>query len=173
MSIVSNSLWPHGLYSPWNSPGQNTGVGSLSLLQGVFPTQDWTWVSHIADRFFFFNINLFILIGGSLLYNIVLVGHTSTWIFHGCTHVPHPETPSYLPSLYHPSGSSQCTSPKHPVSCIEPGLADSFHIWYYTCLNAIFLKDSLIMELICEFFFCIDLSFVVPLSTMAGGSLLP
>ena len=27
------------------------------------------------------------------------------------------------PSPYHPSGSSQCTSPKHPVSCIEPGLA--------------------------------------------------
>ena len=34
-----NSLQPHGLYSPWNSPGQNTGVGSLSLLQGIFPTQ--------------------------------------------------------------------------------------------------------------------------------------
>ena len=31
---------PHGLYSPWNSPGQNTGVGSLSLLQGIFPTQE-------------------------------------------------------------------------------------------------------------------------------------
>ena len=30
---------PHGLYSPWNSPGQNTGVGSLSLLQGIFRTQ--------------------------------------------------------------------------------------------------------------------------------------
>ena len=30
---------PHGLYSPWNSPGQNTAVGSLSLLQGIFPTQ--------------------------------------------------------------------------------------------------------------------------------------
>ena len=27
------------LYSPWNSPGQNTAVGSLSLLQGIFPTQ--------------------------------------------------------------------------------------------------------------------------------------
>ena len=38
-SVVSNSLWPHGLYSPWNSPGQNTGVGSHSLLQGIFPTQ--------------------------------------------------------------------------------------------------------------------------------------
>ena len=30
---------PHGLYRPWNSPGQNTGVGSLSLHQGIFPTQ--------------------------------------------------------------------------------------------------------------------------------------
>jgi len=39
LSVVSNSLWPHGLYSPWNSPGQNTGVGSLSLLQGIFPIQ--------------------------------------------------------------------------------------------------------------------------------------
>ena len=34
-----NSLWPHGLYSPWHSPGQNTGVGSCSLLQGIFPAQ--------------------------------------------------------------------------------------------------------------------------------------
>ena len=37
--VVSDSLQPHGLYSPWNSPGQNTGVGSLFLLQGIFPTQ--------------------------------------------------------------------------------------------------------------------------------------
>ena len=32
-------LRPHGLYSPWNSLDQNTGVGSLSLLQGIFWTQ--------------------------------------------------------------------------------------------------------------------------------------
>ena len=38
-SVVSDSLWPHGIHSSWNSPGQNTGVGSLSLLQGIFPTQ--------------------------------------------------------------------------------------------------------------------------------------
>jgi len=38
-SIVSNSLQPQGLCSPWNSVGQNTGVRSLSLLQGIFPTQ--------------------------------------------------------------------------------------------------------------------------------------
>ena len=37
---MSNSLQPHGLYSPWNSPGRNTGVGSLSLLQRIFPTQE-------------------------------------------------------------------------------------------------------------------------------------
>ena len=48
--------------------------------------------------------------------------HTLTWVRHGCTCVPHPEPPS--PS--HPSGSSQCTSPKHPVSCIKPGLEIHF-----------------------------------------------
>ena len=71
---MSDSLWPHGLYSLWNSPGQNTGMGTLSLLQGIFPTQgsnsglphcrvafpssrgssqprDLTQVSHIAGRF--------------------------------------------------------------------------------------------------------------------------
>ena len=39
-SVVSDSLQPHVLYSPWNSPGQNTGVGSRSLLQGIFPIQE-------------------------------------------------------------------------------------------------------------------------------------
>ena len=32
LSVVSDSLWPHGLYSPWNSPGQNTGVDCHALL---------------------------------------------------------------------------------------------------------------------------------------------
>ena len=43
-SVVSDSQWPHGHYTarllcPWNSPGKNTGVGSHSLLQGIFLTQ--------------------------------------------------------------------------------------------------------------------------------------
>ena len=59
--------------------------------------------------------------------------HTSTWIRHRCTWVPNPELPLPPPSPYHLSGSSQCTSPKHPVSCIEPRLAihflhDSIHV---------------------------------------------
>ena len=39
-SVVSDSLRSHGLYSPWNSPGQNTGVDNLSLLQGIDPGID-------------------------------------------------------------------------------------------------------------------------------------
>ena len=43
-SVVSNSLWPHGLYltrllCPWDYPSKNTGVGCHSFLQGIFPTQ--------------------------------------------------------------------------------------------------------------------------------------
>ena len=42
-SFVSNSATPwtvhHSLLCPWDSPGKNTGVGSLSLLQGIFLTQ--------------------------------------------------------------------------------------------------------------------------------------
>ena len=37
-SVVSDSLRPHGLCRPWNSPGQNTRVGNLSLVQGIFQT---------------------------------------------------------------------------------------------------------------------------------------
>ena len=37
--VMSDSLQLHRLYSPWNSPGQNTGMGCLSLHQGIFPTQ--------------------------------------------------------------------------------------------------------------------------------------
>ena len=38
-SVVSNSLRPHGPQGPWSSPGQNIRVGSLPLLQGIFPIQ--------------------------------------------------------------------------------------------------------------------------------------
>ncbi|KAI4548570.1 hypothetical protein MG293_000900 [Ovis ammon polii] len=39
-SDVPDSLQLHGLHSPWNTPGQNSGVGSLSLLQGIIPTEE-------------------------------------------------------------------------------------------------------------------------------------
>ena len=49
---MPNSLRPHGLYSPWNSPDQNTGVDSLSLLQQICPPRNQTRVFCIAGRFF-------------------------------------------------------------------------------------------------------------------------
>ena len=56
-SVMSDSVTLYGLYSPWDSPGQNTGVGSCSLLQGIFPTHGFnpgllhwrgilSWLSH-------------------------------------------------------------------------------------------------------------------------------
>ena len=61
-SVMSDSLWPHGLYSPWNSPGQNTGVGSLSLLQGIFPSQ---------------GLNLGLQPGRQILYQLSYKGRTT------------------------------------------------------------------------------------------------
>ena len=59
-SVMSDSLQPHGLLPmeparllcPWDSPGKNTGIGCHFLFQGNFLTQDQTWVSCIAGRFF-------------------------------------------------------------------------------------------------------------------------
>ena len=50
-SVVSDSLRPHRLYSPWNSPGQNTGVGSLSIFRGSSQPRDRIQVYHIAGGF--------------------------------------------------------------------------------------------------------------------------
>ena len=48
--VMFDSLKPQGLYSPWNSPGQNTGVVPFSRASSQ--PRDWTQVSHIAGRFF-------------------------------------------------------------------------------------------------------------------------
>ena len=94
----------------------------------LYPSWDYPTIRLIYIFFFFFAFYFFILIFNFIfkLYNIVLV-------------LPNIEmnppqvylcSPSWtllpLPSPYPPSGSSQRTSPKHPVSCIEPGLATHF-----------------------------------------------
>ena len=76
--------------------------------------------------FSFFFLYLFLLYCIFKLYNIVLI---LTYINMNPPQV-YMCSPSWTllppPSPYHPSGSSQCTSPKHPVPCIEPGLATHF-----------------------------------------------
>ena len=51
-SVMSDFSWPHGLYSPWNSPGQKTGVFPFLFSRESSQPRDWTQVSHIAGRFF-------------------------------------------------------------------------------------------------------------------------
>ena len=62
--------------------------------------------------------------------------HTLTWIHHGCTCVPHPEPPPSslpIPSLW------VITLYQSRAPCImhQTWTGDSFHIWYFTCFNAI------------------------------------
>ena len=55
-SVMTNTCdpWTISGQAPlsWNSPGKNTGVGTHSLLQGIFSTRDSPWVACIAGRFF-------------------------------------------------------------------------------------------------------------------------
>ena len=84
-----------------------------------------SWVGQLLLENFCFGFCFCFVLFCFLLYNIVLVlpyinmnpprvyTCSQSWIL-----LP-------PPSPYHPSGSSQCTSPKHPVSCIEPRLVIS------------------------------------------------
>ena len=60
--------------------------------------------------------------------------HTSTWIHHGRTCVPHPEHPSHLPPRTIPPGHPSAPAPR---LLYRTWTGDSFLIWYYTCFHAI------------------------------------
>ena len=115
---------------PWDSPGKNTGVACHFLLQGIFPTQGsnlhFPWLLHWQMNFvvvyclshlggptflvlFFFNFIFKLYIIVLVLLNIKMNPPQVCMCSPSWTLLP-------PPSPYHPSGSSQCTSPKHPVS---------------------------------------------------------
>ena len=68
-SVMSDSLEPHGLNSPCNSPGQNNGVNGYSLLQGIFPTR---------------GPNLGLPHCGQILYQLSHQGRPSTGVSNKC-----------------------------------------------------------------------------------------
>ena len=51
-TLRPQGLQPARLLCPWDSPGKSTGVGCHFLLQGIFQTRGWTWVSLITGEFF-------------------------------------------------------------------------------------------------------------------------
>ena len=89
----------------------------------------WQRVGHNRATFIFTFFLIFIF---TLFYFTILY-----WFCHTLIWIRHMSSQSWTllppPSPYHLSGSSQCTSPKHPVSCIEPRLVirflhDSIHV---------------------------------------------
>ena len=95
-------------------PGHHRATGWVPVFFFFFPfsIQIYLFIFLALQLFFFF-----------LLYNIVLVLPYINMNLPQVYTCSQSWTALPPPSPYYPSGSSQCTSPKHPVSCIEPGLA--------------------------------------------------
>ena len=103
---------------PWNFPGQNTGMGSLTLLQGIFPTQESNWgLLHCRQ------------ILHQLSYQGILVLYSRTLLsilsIKACICQTHPPTPSIPqpPPLWHPEVCSLCHD-SVSVSLIDPFVSD-------------------------------------------------
>ena len=109
-SFPASGSFPMSQFFP--SGGQSIGASASASVLPV-NIQDW-----FPLEFFFF---YFILLYDTVLV-LTYINMNPPWVYM-CSQSWTPLPP---PSPYHPSGSSQCTSPKHPVSCIEPRLVIHF-----------------------------------------------
>ena len=96
---MSDSLWPHGLYSPWSSPGQNTGVEWLAVpfSKGSSQPRDRTQVSRVAGRFFTNSATREAQLGGSVQFSRSVVSNSLRP--HRRQHAK-PPCPSPAPRVY-------------------------------------------------------------------------
>ena len=102
------------MYSRWG--GRWCKWGQQSVKKDIIPSETWCRLFFFFFKFYFiFKLCKIVLVLPNIKMNPPQVYMCGP-----------PWTLLPPPSLYHPSGSSQCTSPKHPVSCIEPGLATRF-----------------------------------------------
>ena len=110
---------------------------AIPFSRGSSQPRDRTWVSLTAGRFFMVWATRIALYGANYFTVLYWFCHTSTWIHHGCTRVLHPEPPSHLPPCTIPLGHPSAPAPSILYHALNLD-GDSFHIWYYTCFNAIF-----------------------------------
>ena len=120
--------WSHPAPESQSLPVSSWNVSRSLEISDHFPRdQVWVLLLFVCFPFIFFNLDYWF----TLLYNIVLVlpyiDLNPPWVYMCSSSW----TPLPTPSPSHPSGSSQCTSPEHPVSCIEPGLAICFTLIIY------------------------------------------
>ena len=136
-SIVSNSWQPHEpqhARPPCPSPNPRVHPNPCPLSRWCHPSISSSVIPFSSPQhfpasgsfhfffllllliFFFFNFILFLNLNHCIILPNIKTNPPQVYM---CS-------PSWTllppPSPHHPSGSSQCTSPKHPVSCIEPGL---------------------------------------------------
>ena len=116
LSVCGGKRWLNEKYadSSWATPDHKWFKAALAL-----SLQSYSFFlilhSFFFKFYFIFKLYIIVLVLPNIKMNPPQVYMCSpSWTLHP------------PPSPYHPSGSSQCTSPKHPVSCIEPGLATRF-----------------------------------------------
>ena len=145
-SSKASILCAHLFYSPTLNPYLTTGK--------TIPLTRQTFDAKVMSLLFIFNINVFILMGGSLFYILYCFCHISTWTCHRCTCVPHPVPPSYLPPRTIPLGDPSAPA---QASCIihRTWTSDSFHIWYYTCFNAILPNHPTLSHRLIDFLYAV------------------
>ena len=122
-SVMSDSLRPHGLYSLWNSPGQNTGVGSLSLLQGIFPTQE---------------SNQYLLLCWRIIYQLSYL--PQVYIYSLLFEPPSPRAPHPTPlGWYRPGFEFPEPYSNFPLAVYFAYVNVSFHVTLSMRFNSIFI----------------------------------
>ena len=117
-SVTSDSFWPQGLHTPWNSPGQNTGVGSHFFSRGSSQPRDRTQVSHTAGRFFTNWAIREIQIIYNLCLNFLLKYSRFTVLVNFCLTAKWFLVPQLCPTLCSPM---DCSPPGSSVHGDSPG----------------------------------------------------
>ena len=83
----------------------------------------------------FFNLNFFIYLEANYFTILYWFCHTSTWIHHRCTHVPHPEPPSHLPPHTIPLGHPSAPAPNflYPASNLDWRFISYMILYMFQC----------------------------------------